>query len=172
MFRQENMSINTKQTSFLIYYRQYKNNVYNYFYYRVDFNRSIAEDLTSEVFIKALASFDNFDQTRSFQAWIYRIAHNHLANYYRTVNREVDLTDVYPLTDNYPKKLEVSLELERIIKLIRDLEPYYREVLLLRYVDELDNNEIAEVLEKDEGAVRTQVSRALALLREELKGYE
>ena len=155
---------------FLNYYRQYKDKIFNYFYYRLNFNRCQAEDLCSEVFIKAFSSFDSFDDSRSFQAWIYTIARNHLINFYRTINREVKINEAEGYEPG--KEVELSLECERIIKFIMKLEPYYQEVLLLRYVDELDNQEIALVLEKDEGAVRTQISRALKELKEQLAAFE
>ncbi len=157
-----------KNPDFLIYYDEYKDKIFNYFWYRIDFNRDLAEDLTSEAFIKALTHFDSFDPTRSFQAWIYAIAKNHLLNYYRTAGREVELSWATDKCQDQLRGVEIDLELENIILTIRTLEPYHREVLLLRFVDGLDNSEIALILEKDEGAVRTQVSRALKILREKL----
>ena len=82
---------NTNQTNYLAYYREYKDKIYNYFYYRVNFNCALAEDLTSEVFTKALIKFDYFDQERSFQSWVYKIAQNHLFNYYRDNKNEIDV---------------------------------------------------------------------------------
>ena len=51
------------QDNFIPYYNQFKNKIYNYFLYRVGFDKSLAEDLTSEVFVKALKSFDDFDES-------------------------------------------------------------------------------------------------------------
>jgi RNA polymerase sigma-70 factor, ECF subfamily len=154
---------------FLKHYNQYKDKIFTFFLYRVNFNRAIAEDLTSEAFIKALENFDSFDENRSFQAWIYTIAGNHLKNYYRTCNREVDLEYAKDKTREFHNSLNASLELEAIMEKIHMLETYHKEVLLLRFVDGLSNTEIADVLEKDEGAVRVQVSRALGVLREKLE---
>lgn len=155
---------------FLGYYQKFKDKIFTYFWYRVNFNRTIAEDLTSEVFIRALTNFDSFDQTRSFQSWIYKIAHNHLVNYYRIHNREVELECAKNLSQGL-SQIIANLELERVLKEIERLESYYREVLLLRFVDGLNNQEIAEALGKDEGAVRTQISRALQVIQEKLKAH-
>lgn len=157
------------ETKFLEYYNSYKDKIFNYFWYRVNFNRSLAEDLTSEVFIKALASFDRFDVNGSFQAWIYTIARNHFINYCRTAYRETDLENAGNLKTDYLKNIEDSLELEAVIIEINKLDKYCREVLLYKFVDGLDNKEIACLLNKEEGAVRTQISRALAQLREKIK---
>jgi len=134
----------------------------------VNFNSTVAEDLTSDVFLKALANFESFDQSRTFNAWIYTIARNHLLNYYRTANREIELPNATDLNTDCRKQVELSLELSKIIEKIKELDSYYREVLLLRFVDGLDNKEMAEVLGKEEGAVRTQISRALNELRKKL----
>lgn len=147
------------------YYGLYKDKIFNYFWYRVNFNRSLAEDLTSEAFIKALKSFNDFDQSRPFQAWIYAIAKNHLLNYYRTAGREVELLAAEKIGRKELDQVADKLELEEVFKLINQLSEYHREVLLMRFSDGLENKEIAEILDKDEGAVRTQISRALEELR-------
>jgi RNA polymerase sigma-70 factor (ECF subfamily) len=151
--------------NFLRYYKSFKDKIFTYFLYRVNFNHALAEDLTSDVFLKALKHFASFDPTRSFQSWIYTIARNHLLNYYRTVYREIDLAQAEQAISNFSSHLEASLELQRVIRKIQVLDPYHRDVLLLRFVDGLSNSEIAEVLDKEEGAIRTQISRALQALR-------
>lgn len=154
-----------KKTGFSANYRKYKDKIFNYFYYRLNFNRALAEDLTSEVFLKAFDKFSSFDQTRPFQAWIYAIARNHLLNHYRDAKSELELEAAGQLAGLDCERMQTSLECERVIGLIRQMEAHHREVLLLRFVDGLDNDEIASLLDKDNGAVRTQISRALKILR-------
>ena len=155
-----------KTNSYIDYYNKYKDKIYTYLWYRSGYNSQIAEDLTSDVFLKALKSFDSFDPEKSFQAWIYAIAKNHLINYYTKSGREVPLDEAekahYCMEENFDNKDE----LEKIIIKINELKNYHKEVLLLRFVDGLSNVEIAEMINKDEGAVRTQISRALKELRE------
>lgn len=150
---------------FLQFYKKYKNKIFTYFLYRLNFNRDFAEDMTSEVFLKALEHFDDFDASRSFQSWIYAIAKNHLINYYRIANREVELIQAENISDRFEEKFIANLELRKTIEKIYCLDDYCREVLLLRFVDGLDNKEIADVLNKDEGAVRTQISRAMKIFK-------
>jgi len=154
--------------NFLKYYNRYKDKIFNYFWYRVNFNRHQAEDLTADVFLRAFNNFDNFDQARPFQPWIFTLARNCLINYYRTANREVSLDACQILNNDELPKISAKLESERIVEKIKRLEPYHREVLLLKYIDGLSNAEIAQVLNKEEGAVRTQLSRALNQLRDNL----
>ncbi len=157
-----------KEKLFISNYNQYKNKIYTYFLYRVNFNEALAEDLTSEAFLKAYKSWESFDCERSFQSWIYAISHNHLLNHYRTVGREVSTEETNDIATEFKNNLEASIELERIITEIYKMDNYCREVLLLRFVDGLENKEIADLLAKDESAVRTQMSRALASLRDKL----
>src|SRR6056297_1297796 len=89
---------------FLGFYKQYSNKIYNYFFYRVNFNDEVAEDLTSEVFLKAYKHFDSFDQSQSFQAWIFSIAHNHLANYYRDSKIHFSLDQLSEAGIHFPEK--------------------------------------------------------------------
>jgi len=157
------------QDSFISYYEKYKDKIYLYFLYRLNFNKTTAEDLTSEVFLKALKSFENFDQNRSFQAWIYTIAHNHLVNYYRTAKREVELTENIFSTAADSQKIELNYELDLVLKEINSLEESDKEILLMRFVDQFSNTEIADLLGKEEGAVRTKISRSLDRLRKQLE---
>jgi len=159
---------------FLIHYNQFKDKIYNYFLYRIGFDKALAEDLTSEVFIKAFKNFGSFDKSKKFQSWIYAIAHNHLVNYYGqsakiTISIEI-VEDYLPEEDN--NQAEVKYEAERVMKVIDSMNATDREVLRLKFIDELSNQEIAEVLEKEEGAIRTQISRSLNRLRQILKTEE
>jgi RNA polymerase sigma-70 factor, ECF subfamily len=158
-----------KEQTFTKNYEVYKNKIYTYFLYRVNFSKEVAEDLTAEVFLKAFMNLESFDDSRPFQSWIYAISHNHLLNHYRSSNRTVELTAAYDVAVEFKKRLEASIDLEKIIDKIYELDDYYREILLLRFVDGLDNKEIATLLNKEEGAIRTQLSRALAELRHKIK---
>jgi RNA polymerase sigma-70 factor (ECF subfamily) len=151
--------------SFVGHYNQFKDKIYNYLLYRTGFDKDLAEDLTSEIFIKAFKNFESFDEEQHFQAWIFTIARNHLINHYRASKKTVPLEEVENILRTKPNELGQKMEVERIIKIINEMDDNDREHLLLRYSDDLSNNEIANLLEKDEGAVRTQISRSLVKLR-------
>jgi len=157
---------------FLVYYEKYKHKIFNYFWYRTGFSQEIADDLTSEVFIKALRKFSSFKKDLSFQAWIYKIAHNHLVDYYRksSSTTNVSLEEVLHLpAKESPKNTEDKIFLEQLLTKIQTLPDYYQEILTLKYINQLETKEIAEILEKEEGAVRTALHRALKELRSKIE---
>jgi len=155
----------SNHNGFIVHYNQFKDKIYNYFWYRIGFDQKTAEDLTSEVFLKALKKIADFDDTRPFGPWIFAIAHNHLINYYKMNHRELPLEDQIHLVSPNNQDIEEKLEIERVIAQINTLEAGDREILLLKFVDDLTNTEIATLLDKKEGAVRTHLSRSLAKLR-------
>ena len=154
---------------FLKYYNQYKDKIFNYFWYRLNFNRALSEDMTQDVFLKALDKFETFDRDRSFQAWIFRIAKNHLINHYRVAQRETALSEAESKSVDMEDSLNTHFELDDVFAAINALPEKLREVLCLRYTDSLDNREIASVLDASEGTVRTRICRALEALRKSIK---
>jgi len=153
---------------FLEHYEKYKDKIFNYFWYRVNFNRATAEDLTSEVFLKAFEKFDRYDQRRPFQPWIFAIAHNHLVNFYKISGRQTPLENLLPVFEAKEEDPNIHLDAEIVIKEINDLPDYQKDVLIMRYVNGLSNQEIAEALDKDESAIRVAIHRALNLLKEKI----
>ncbi len=152
------------------YYEEYKNAIYNYILYRVRYDRDTAEDLTADVFVKAFENFEKYDRKRSFKTWIYTIAHNHLINHLTGIKPVVQLDDTLAAnleaqTEHYGDSLDHQMMMGQIGSLMADLPEATRELLTLRFVNDLSNTEISEVLGKDEGAVRTGLSRAIAALR-------
>lgn len=145
-------------------YWRYKDKIYNYLYYRVGFDKSVAEDLTSTVFLSAYESFEDFDQSRPFQPWIYRIAHNLLVNHYRQTKPQVSWEDLQGMEigiidDSY--SLEGEIDQKIVIEQLNELSPRDAELLTMRYLQELSYSEIAESLEDAEGTVRTATHRAI-----------
>lgn len=156
---------------YLKYYNQFRDKIFTFIYYRVALDREIAEDLTSEVFIKALKSFESFDPEQSFQAWIYKIAKNHIINFYRK-KKELSLESVATKTVDYSAAINDKFEFDLVMVEIEKMKDTYKEVLLLKFVDQLTNEEIANVLGEDNGTVRTRISRALSELRRLTKIYD
>ncbi|MBI2638010.1 sigma-70 family RNA polymerase sigma factor [Candidatus Peregrinibacteria bacterium] len=154
---------------FTQYYEEYKRTIFNYILYRVGFNRDTAEDLTSDIFLKAFQAFDSYDRNRPFKTWIFTIAHNHLVNYYAAkknvlpLEEAVEVVKEVPATETLDEKMLVS----KILHLISKLPVAQQELVTLRYVNDLGNEEIARIVGKEEGAVRTALSRAIATLRDE-----
>lgn len=163
----------TDQAAFGELYKCYVDRIYNYIYFRTGSVRD-AEDLTERVFFKAMSHIQNYKHMGlPFSAWLYRIAHNLVANYHRDRARkqEISLDDmpvqVLPKLDHHPEiRVERSQEVENLLATIHKLSPIRQELLILKFVDQLSNIEIGQVLRKSEGAIKSLYHRTLLELRE------
>jgi RNA polymerase sigma-70 factor (ECF subfamily) len=154
------------RAAFAVLYRRYLDRVYGYAFYQLGDHHD-AEDATERIFLAALAALAEFRDTGStFRAWLFRIAHNTIANAHRTRARRptVALPEGWdrPAPDADPARLVGrGEELREVLALIDQLPEDRRQVILLRFVDELTAREIGVVLERSEGAVRVLLHRAL-----------
>lgn len=155
-------------------YDMYVEKIYRFIYYKVS-NQAEAEDLTSEVFLKAWNYLiDRKDESvASFSGLIYRITRNAVIDLYRKKARksEAPLSEGEAVTTEMAETIHVQHEAQRILQLVKTLKAEYQEVILLRYVDELEIREIAEILDKRPTAVRVMIHRSLKKL-EQLAGGE
>lgn len=162
-------------TAFGVLYERYVDRIYAYVFYRVG-DEQDAQDLTARVFYRALAHIDQYrDRGAPFAAWLYRIAHNLVANFYRDQSRrrDVRLDDAVALVEKAdgPDRLaEQSEERNFLLNAIRQLPGERQELLILKFVEELSNAEIGRILGRSEGAVKSLYHRTLIALRDELEG--
>lgn len=172
------------ESQFLEIYDANVAKIYRYIYFRVN-SETAAQDLTSEVFLKCWQNLSRENkEVKNHRAFIYRITRNLVVDFYRQKEKlPIYLTEIsgdgnktadkLPIADrNYDLQENASraLDMERIKKALNKLNPDYQEIIIWRYLDELEIAEIAEIMEKKEGAVRTLISRALANLKEILNG--
>lgn len=163
--------------AFGLLYERYVERIYNYVYYRTG-NVHDAEDLTARVFYRALHHVHNYtDRGVPFSAWLYRIAHNLIANWHRDRARhqEIPLSDVP--TIHYkgaaPETAVVQTqEQEALLRIIRHLPPERQHLLILKFVEHLSNVEIGAIMGRSEGAVKSLYHRTLLSLRDELEGVD
>jgi len=155
-------------------YDQYSVKIYNYIYHRIG-DAHVAEDLTAEVFLKMLEAVKASAGWRiSLSGWLYRIAHNLVVDYFRRKPRREGL----PLDEQLMAAQDDSAHLERVLAqqrlraAIRRLTEDQQQVIILKFVEEMSNAEVAEILGKTEGAVKALQHRALAALRRILQGEE
>lgn len=131
-----------------------------------------ADDLTASVFIKAFEKFDQCRDKEKSTAWVFRIAHNVLVDYFtrhKQLDRVVIFKDLEVLKDTRSgpeERLLKNEELAKLRQLLSELPPEYRDVVALRYAGELKFAQIGEVLNKTEGAARTVHHRAIKYLRQ------
>lgn len=148
-------------------------NIYRYIYYRV--NSNDAEDLVANVFVKVWENIRKYrPKKRVFSAWIFKIAHNIVVDYYRTAkDRTFDELniDVASLEreHNPIKDTEKGLDIEILKIALRRLKKPYQEIIIYKFLNELSNKEISEILKKNEGSLRILQFRALKALRRELE---
>ncbi len=159
--------------SFGLLYERYVDRIFNYVYYRTG-NLHDAEDLTARVFQRAMNHIHNYtDRGVPFSAWLYRIAHNLVANWHRDRSRrqEIPLNDVPVLTakgDHPERNLVRSQEQDSLLRLIRRLPPERQSLLILKFVENMSNAEIGQIMGRSEGAVKSLYHRTLLALRDQL----
>jgi len=156
------------QAAWVEIYERYKHSIYNYIYYRVN-ETALAEDLTQEVFVRALESIDSFTPRGiSISAWLYRMAHNLVADHYRR-DRELPLDERLVVPDEGTGELaERRLAHVELRKALSRLTGDQQEVIILKFVDRLSNAKVAQIMGKTEGAIKSLQHRALASLRRAL----
>ena len=158
-------------------YDRYAERIYAYHYYRT-FRREWAEDLTSQTFMKALEGLGGFKPARGpFSAWLYRIAHNLVANWHRdnSRRREMPLEEhtQLPVRGEHPEqRLVKTQEVEGLLRVLRKLSPERQQLIILKFVEHLPNAEIAVIMGRSEGAIKSLYHRTLLSLREELEKRE
>lgn len=156
-------------------YDKYVRKIYRFVLLKVK-SAEIAEDLTSEVFMRGWESFKGQrpDKIENIQAFLYQIARNLLADHYRqeTKAQFVSMEYAPPLSDHKQDLEEMSYlmsDLDRVKAALANLNEDYREVIVWYYLDELKVAEIAKMLDKSEPAVRVLIHRALQALKAEVK---
>jgi len=161
------------QESFGMLYERYIGRIYNYVYYRTG-NHHDAEDLTARVFFRAIRSIGSFqDRGLPISAWLYRIAHNLVANWHRDSSRrqEVALEDGYQTSkgEEYPETaLLENEEQNALLGLIRSLPEERQQLLILKFVEHMSNADIGAIMDRTEGAIKSLYHRTLLALREEI----
>jgi RNA polymerase sigma-70 factor (ECF subfamily) len=163
----------TEPEAFGELYERHVRKIYNYIYYRTG-NHHDAEDLTARVFQRALNHVGTFeDKGVPFSAWLYRIAHNLVANWHRDRSRRpvVPLDDyLIASTGTVHPEAEAMASEERmlLLEVVRELPADRQELLILKFVERLPNAEIGEIMGRTEGAIKSLYHRTLNALREEL----
>lgn len=159
--------------AFGLLYERYVGSIYNYIYYRTG-NHHDAEDLTARTFYRALKHISRYvDRGAPFSAWLYRIAHNVVANWHRDRSRRqiisLDELVMGTLKREEPATLaEEREEQDMLLQAVRRLPPERQQLLILKFVEQMSNAEIAQVMGRTEGAIKSLYHRTLVALREDL----
>jgi RNA polymerase sigma-70 factor (ECF subfamily) len=133
------------------------------------FSEEEAEEILQDSFIKAWKNLKGFDKDLSFSTWIYRIVHNTTISEWKKTqskNRdsyvkieESEYVNI-PSNINIIKELEIKCTKQEVQKLLYQLSPQYKEVLILKFIEEKSYEEISDILQKPSGTIATLISRA------------
>lgn len=150
-------------------YRQYAPGIYGYLASRVR-DPALADDLTSEVFLRALEGLPQFEERGiSISAWLYRIAHDRMVDHFRRQARRptTPLQDErLPAQPGIDDQVELHLRMDQLGQAMERLTAEQHQVILLRFVAGFKIKEIAYVMHKSTAAIKMLQLRALTRLRE------
>ena len=155
-------------------YDRYVQRVYRYCYYRTN-HAPDAEDLTAQIFLAALEGLPRYRQDGHFAAWLFSIARRKVADFHRRTlhaghaTQSLDEAMLLPIPTDLAVDVETSQRRERLLKQIQLLAEGERELIHLRYVAELSFAEMARTLQKSEEAVKKNLYRLIARLKQEME---
>lgn len=161
--------------AFGVLYERYVDQIYQYVFYRTG-NRYDAEDLTAKTFYKALANVGRYQyKGLPFSSWLYRIAHNLVANWHRDRQRRKSIPlDSLVLAGKEGDAAQHLLESDERAEVVREavtrLAPDRQELLILKFATGLSNKEIGTIMGRSEGAIKALYHRTLVALRKDLRG--
>ena len=153
-------------------YLQHFDRIYSYLHLSVG-NRHDAEDLTTQTFLKMLESIGRFRwQAAPFSAWLFRIAHNLSMDHFRANRRWQPEEEVPEPPGSEERSAEdealQSIGRQSMLQLIDTLSPEQQQVLTLKFVFNFPNGDVATILEKTEGAIKSLQHRALVSLQKQI----
>jgi RNA polymerase sigma factor (sigma-70 family) len=158
-------------------YEQYLPKIFHYVSYRVG-DRTAAEDLTSDIFNKALTSFTKYDSGKaSFSTWIFSIARNTIIDYYRGRSREQKLkreveSNAIAFSTSPEEEASRSEEIRKLRECLSLLNPNEQELISLKFSGEMTNREISQITGLSESNVGTILCRAVRKLRDSFLGWQ
>ena len=171
------LTIQNKQR-YLYLMQRYEQKLIRYVQRIILCSREDAEDVVQETFIKTYEHLNDFDTSLKFSSWIYRIAHNEAINALRKISRlpltprtEEEHFFLENIADsaNLEEEMLKKMESESVRAALSTISEKYREVLILKFLEDKSYEEISDILKKPVGTVGTLINRAKVKLREELQ---
>jgi RNA polymerase sigma-70 factor (ECF subfamily) len=156
---------------FLCLAKRYEKKLLQYIMRISKFRREEAEDILQEVFVKTYYNLNEFNDELKFSSWIYRIAHNQTISEIRKVSArpsvpfEKEDIDRFEDAFDITKEIDNSLDREKIDEALSKLDEKYREVLVLRFLDEKDYVEISDILKKPVSTIGNLILRGKKLFK-------
>lgn len=154
--------------SFVLLYDAYAEKIYKFLFFRT-LHKELAEDITSQTFIKALEKINTFHADRgTFQSWVYQIARNLLIDEFRRrkPTENLDAHENLRSDTDLQAETQAQLDKETLQKLLAELPDESQELVTMRMWDELSYIEIAAITGKTEGSLKMQFSRIISKLQQ------
>jgi RNA polymerase sigma-70 factor (ECF subfamily) len=150
-------------------YDHYQPMIYRFVLVKVG-RREDAEDITHQVFVSAWQKIKGYEHRgHPFSSWLYQIARNQVVDHYRATKHEISLEKLDPeqFVASLDLHLELSakLEMEKVRVAIAALKPEYQDVIILRFIEDLPLKDVADAMDKTEGAVKLMQHRAIGELQ-------
>ncbi|MFA7286849.1 MAG: RNA polymerase sigma factor [Patescibacteria group bacterium] len=164
-------------SAFAELYDAYAPKIYRFIYFKVG-TQAEAEDLASEVFLKTWEYVKRRERRiKNFRPFVYRLAHNAVIDHYRSRSQQPQ-TQIDEQLATFPAEIDLaadavrSSDLEIVRRALLLIKEEYRDIILLRYIEEYSLAEIAEMLDKSNGAIRVTAHRAVEALKEAVTTLE
>ena len=154
-------------------YDRYIASIYRFVFFKVS-AQDIAEDITSETFLRGLKTYERKGgEIKNVRAFLYRIANNLVIDFYRTRGQAIivptdDYKELADLRSDLREKAVLNSDMEMIKAVLSSMRGDYQNIIILRFLDDMSISEIADILEKEKGAVRTMLHRAMKELNQEI----
>lgn len=151
-------------------YDLYVDQIFRFIYYRVSQHQEVAEDLTAEVFAKALHALPKFRaQGYPYSTYLYQVARSVCADYYKKHKEVADISEIDIVDDaSDSDRTYDAIDGSMMWSIVQTLPVTLQELVRLRYGEDLSHEEIGKILGKSPGAVRTALSRAISELKKRL----
>jgi len=157
-----------QKSDFKRFYHKHFDRVYRFVLFRVQMNREVAEDLTSEIFIKALEHFATYDPDRSQTAWIMTIARNRVMNHWRDQKHHADIDDLTFCLEGSDGVRDVQSrdDVRQVRQALRKLNEKDRQLIEMKHLLGYRYKEMQEVLDTKASTLRVETHRAVKKLKE------
>lgn len=165
------------QDNFAYLINRYQDKLFNYIRRLTNVRDEDVQDLLQDIFLKVYLNLNDFDDGLKFSSWVYAISHNQVISNHRKVQARVEGHSV-PLEDGSAKKIISGFNIEKeldsnylkdnVFKVLDALDKKYREILILKFLEEKNYQEISDIIKKPIGTVGSMMNKAKKMFKEEL----
>lgn len=166
------------QDAFVYIVKRYKQKLLSYIKRISNVDIEEAEDVLQDTFLKVYLNLNDFDRGLKFSSWIYRITHNQVISNFRKKQARPQRADVDLFDDRIlsiaadfrvEKELDQKILKDNIVKILDNLDLKFREILVLKYLEEKDYQEISDIIKKPVGTVASRLSKAKQAFKKEME---